>query len=113
MIGSRQIKPRTPIGAGGLIGPIALVQQGIRALFVDSIVGPTASFVHTQTKNVITFCDSGAFTADLYIDNVIVLAIDENDTFSLSETLIADGSTIHVKIKTLTQPLSGLAVVIY
>ena len=113
MIGSRQIMPKVALGGGGLIGPIALVQQGIRALFVDSIVGLTASFVHKKTSSVGAFCDTGTFTADLYIDNVVVLAIYENETFVLSEDILEDGSIIHVKIKTLVQPLSGLAVAVH
>jgi hypothetical protein len=71
MIGSRQVKPLTPIGSEGPSATLAIFQQFDRPVFADMWLPLWWIFEEGNLTQCRGVCESGTFTAEIYIDDEV------------------------------------------
>jgi hypothetical protein len=92
MIGSRQIKPRTALVASGGADPKAAFFQGYRKASVFPIALPPIFFFDTDTLEyaVGVTTDTEVFTANLYLNGVLIFAVTQDDTIEVAPLISGD-----------------------
>jgi hypothetical protein len=117
MIGCKQIKPEMALSAS--VGAYAVFQQLWQPIFDDSILPPFVVFGNGSLKKCIGYAKTGTFTAEIYLDDVLVFIVTESDTSTPVELeygqtgLLANPSLIKCTVTSASSDLEGLYIYAY
>jgi hypothetical protein len=111
---AKQKPYKTPVGVSADSGPFAIFQQLWQPILLNVWLSPWVVFGAGNITKCYGWCNSGTFTADVYLDGVKVFTVTNADTATPvdllgAETgLLAEPSIVTCQITAVTGTVEGL-----